>query len=275
LKKIGFIIVCLSGAILLYATQDFPRWGDPNSPANTHVSPRYIQKTLEETDVPNAVTSILADYRGYDTMFETTVIFAAGMSCLLLLRVFRRKQEDRYYRHISTGVTLRVKGGKTIPERSKEFERIDTIWTPYDLIIKTVSRFLVPFIQLFALYVLAHGHESPGGGFQGGVIFGASFIILAIAFDLRTALRRFKEKTDGLLAALGVFIYAGIGALCLILGGNFLNYGKLARIFPFNKVEARAYGILGIETGVFIAVMAVMVCIYVNIASEGRHDEGL
>jgi multicomponent Na+:H+ antiporter subunit B len=275
LKKIGFIIVCLSGAILLYATQDFPRWGDPNSPANTHVSPRYIQKTLEETDVPNAVTSILADYRGYDTMFETTVIFAAGMSCLLLLRVFRRKQEDRYYRHISTGVTLRVKGGKTIPERSKEFERIDTIWTPYDLIIKTVSRFLVPFIQLFALYVLAHGHESPGGGFQGGVIFGASFIILAIAFDLRTALRRFKEKTDGLLAALGVFIYAGIGALCLILGGNFLNYGELARIFPFNKVEARAYGILGIETGVFIAVMAVMVCIYVNIASEGRHDEGL
>jgi multicomponent Na+:H+ antiporter subunit B len=275
LKKIGFIIVCLSGALLLYATQDFPRWGDPNSPANTHVSPRYIQKTLEETDVPNAVTSILADYRGYDTMFETTVIFAAGMSCLLLLRVFRRKQEDRYYRHISTGVTLRVKGEKAIPEKSKEFERIDTIWTPYDLIIKTVSRFLVPFIQLFALYVLAHGHESPGGGFQGGVIFGASFIILAIAFDLRTALRRFKEKTDGLLAALGVFIYAGIGALCLILGGNFLNYGKLARIFPFNKVEARAYGILGIETGVFIAVMAVMVCIYVNIASEGRHDEGL
>jgi multicomponent Na+:H+ antiporter subunit B len=275
LKKIGFVIVCLSGALLLYATQDFPSWGDPNSPANTHVSPRYIQKTLEETDVPNAVTSILADYRGYDTMFETTVIFAAGMSCLILLRVFKRKEEDRYYRHISTGVTLRVKGEKTIPEKSKEFERIDTIWTPYDLIIKTVSRFLVPFIQLFALYVLAHGHESPGGGFQGGVIFGASFIILAIAFDLRTALRRFKEKTDGLLAALGVFIYAGIGALCLLLGGNFLNYSELARIFPFNKIEARAYGILGIETGVFIAVMAVMVCIYVNIVSEGRHDEGL
>jgi multicomponent Na+:H+ antiporter subunit B len=149
------------------------------------------------------------------------------------------------------------------------------MWTPYDLIIKTVSRFLVPFIQIFALYVLAHGHESPGGGFQGGVIFGASLIIMAIAFDLRTAMRRFKEKIDGLFSALGVFIYAGLGALCLLLGGNFLDYKELATIFPFDPIEARAYGILGVEIGVFIAVMAVMVCIYVNIASEGRLDEGL
>ena len=275
MKKIGLIIVCLSGALLLYATQDFPRWGDPHSPASTHVSPRYILKTLEETDVPNAVTSILADYRGYDTMFETTVIFAAGLSCFILLRVFKKKDEDLYYRHISTGITLHIKGGATIADRSREFERIDTIWTPYDLIIKTVARFLVPFIQIFALYVLAHGHESPGGGFQGGVIFGASFIIIAIAFDLRTALRRFKEKIDGLFSALGVFIYAGIGAFCLLLGGNFLDYKELAKIFPFDRIEARAYGILGVEIGVFIAVMAVMVCIYVNIVSEGRHDEGL
>lgn len=275
MKTIGLIIVCLSGALLLFATQDFPPWGDPNSPASTHVSPRYIEKTLEETDVPNAVTSILADYRGYDTMFETTVIFAAGISCFVLLRIFRSEEEDRYYRHISTGITLHIKGEGRIPDHSKEFDRIDAIWTPYDLIIKTVSRFLVPFIQLFALYVLAHGAESPGGGFQGGVIMGASFVVIAIAFDLRTALGRFKEKVDGLLAALGVFIYAGTGALCLLLGGNFLNYKELAKILPVNPVEARADGILCIEIGVFIAVMAVMVCIYVNIASEGRHDEGL
>ncbi|MFZ0447835.1 MAG: hydrogen gas-evolving membrane-bound hydrogenase subunit E [Desulfatiglandaceae bacterium] len=275
MKKIGLIIVCLSGALLLYATQDFPRWGDPNSPASTHVSPRYIQKSLEETDVPNLVTSILADYRGYDTMFETTVIFAAGLSCFILLRAFKKKEDDLYYRHISTGITLHIKGDKTIPASSKEFERIDTMWTPYDLIIKTVCRFLVPFIQIFALYVLAHGHESPGGGFQGGVIFGASFIVIAIAFDLRTALIRFKEKMDGLLSALGVFIYAGLGALCLLLGGNFLNYKELATILPMDPVEARAYGILGVEIGVFIAVMAVMLSIYVNIVSEGRHDEGL
>lgn len=275
MRLFGFIIVCLSGALLLYATQDFPPWGDPGSPASTHVSPRYLEKSLEETDVPNVVTSVLADYRGFDTMFETTVIFAAGMSCFILLRMVRREDEDRYYRHVSTGVTFHIKGKGRIPEGSGEFERIDTMWTPYDLIIKTVARFLVPFIQLFALYVLAHGHESPGGGFQGGVIMGASFIVMAIAFDLRTSLRRFREKVDGLLSALGVFIYAGTGALCLLLGGNFIDYKELAKILPVDQIEARAYGILSVETGVFIAVMAVMFCIYINIASEGKHDEGL
>jgi multicomponent Na+:H+ antiporter subunit B len=63
-----------------------PPWGDPNSPASLHVSPRYIEKTVEETATPDMVTSVLADYRGYDTLGETTVIFTAGLSCLLLLR---------------------------------------------------------------------------------------------------------------------------------------------------------------------------------------------
>jgi multicomponent Na+:H+ antiporter subunit B len=70
---------------------DMPDWGDPNSPASLHVSPRYITKTLEETETPNMVTSVLADYRGYDTLGETTVIFTAGMACILILRKFRKK----------------------------------------------------------------------------------------------------------------------------------------------------------------------------------------
>jgi len=63
-----------------------PKWGDPNSPASLHVTPRYIEKTIEETATPDMVTSVLADYRGYDTLGETTVIFTAGIACLLLLR---------------------------------------------------------------------------------------------------------------------------------------------------------------------------------------------
>ena len=91
MKVIGLIIVVLTGSLLVYATIDFPPWGDPSSPASTHVSPRYIEKSVEETDVPNVVTSVLADYRGYDTMFETTVIFGAGVVCFFLLRVLRRE----------------------------------------------------------------------------------------------------------------------------------------------------------------------------------------
>lgn len=85
MRKIAFITVLVTGLLLLYGAQDFPSWGDPRSPASMHVSPRYITKTLEETAVPNMVTSVLADYRGYDTLGETTVIFTAGISCILIL----------------------------------------------------------------------------------------------------------------------------------------------------------------------------------------------
>jgi multicomponent Na+:H+ antiporter subunit B len=86
LRQIALIAVCLAGALLIYGTLDMPDWGDPCSPASLHVSPRYIEKTVQETAVPNMVTSVLADYRGYDTLGETTVIFTAGIACLLLIR---------------------------------------------------------------------------------------------------------------------------------------------------------------------------------------------
>jgi multicomponent Na+:H+ antiporter subunit B len=276
LKIIGFIIVILTGALLVYATVDFPGWADPSSPASTHVSPHYIEKTLEETSVPNIVTAVLADYRGYDTMFETTVIFGAGVACFFLLRISRREEPDEcLYRHTLTGITIRFKDGvKTAPDL-EEFERIDILWTPYDLIIKNVCRILIPFIQLFALYVIAHGHHSPGGGFQGGVILGASIILLAISHDLRTSLEKMREKLVGLLSAAGVFIYAGTGALCILLGLNFLDYGALAPLLHVDPVTARSHGILMVEIGVGMAVMATMVWIYNNVSSAGTCDEGL
>ncbi len=76
----------------MYGVADAPRFGDPNSPASSHVSPRYIEKSMAETEVPNMVTAVLADYRGYDTFGETTVVFAAGIACLLILR--NLKKED-------------------------------------------------------------------------------------------------------------------------------------------------------------------------------------
>jgi multicomponent Na+:H+ antiporter subunit B len=264
----------LTGALLIYATVDFPAWADPASPASTHLSPHFIEKAMEETSVPNIVTAVLADYRGYDTMYETAVIFTAGLACFILLRIFvRREPEDRLYRHVLTGVTIRAKVGEMPP--SDDFERIDTLWTPPDLIIKTVCRFLIPFIQLFALYVIAHGHHSPGGGFQGGVILGASIILLAISQDLRTSVQRVREKLDAILCAVGVIIYAGTGALCLLLGLNFLDYSALAPILRCGPIMARSHGILIVEIGVGIAVMCTMIWIYNNVSSAGKYDEGL
>jgi multicomponent Na+:H+ antiporter subunit B len=93
LKIPAFIVTLITGAVLVYGTLDMPPWGDPASPASLHVSPRYIQKAVEETATPNIVTAVLGDYRGYDTMGETAVIFSAGVACLFLLKRRRKKNQ--------------------------------------------------------------------------------------------------------------------------------------------------------------------------------------
>lgn len=144
-----------------------------------------------------------------------------------------------------------------------------------DIIIETLSRLLTPFIQAFGLYVLCLGHYSPGGGFQGGVLVAASFILLVIAYDIKEAKSRFTEKLNIVLNSGGVFVYAGIGLLCLILGGNFLDYSVLSKVLPVGPEEARSLGILGVEIGVEITVAACLFSIFLDLASRGEHEEAL
>lgn len=83
LKSILLIAVLfIIGAIMSFAVVNMPVFGDVNAPIHKHVAPRYMERTLEETGVPNMVTAILADYRGYDTLGELTVIFAGGVAVL-------------------------------------------------------------------------------------------------------------------------------------------------------------------------------------------------
>jgi multicomponent Na+:H+ antiporter subunit B len=86
LKVIALIAVIMTGALLIYGVEDMPKWGDPNSPASSHVSPQYILEATEKTATPNIVTAVLADYRSYDTMGETVVVFTAAIGCILMLR---------------------------------------------------------------------------------------------------------------------------------------------------------------------------------------------
>lgn len=94
MKAFALLAVILMGALLVYGAEDFPEWGDPEQPGSIHVSPRYTQGTYIEAGTPNIVTSVVADYRGYDTMGETTVIFTAGMACILMLRKKRRGEVE-------------------------------------------------------------------------------------------------------------------------------------------------------------------------------------
>ncbi len=145
------------------------------------------------------------------------------------------------------------------------------------VIVATICRILVPFLQLYALYVILHGHSSPGGGFQGGVIFGASFILLCISLGREEVGRRLTERSRELLASMGVLIYSGIGLACVIFGGNYLDYSALA-FLSTTPAKARYLGMLGIEIGVGITVMAMMVSIFVSLLEpepSSEEDDGI
>ena len=90
------LVVLVTTAALIYGTYDIPAFGDPNSPAQEHVKPYYIERGIEETGVPNIVTAVLASYRGYDTLGEVIVIFTAGIGVVLLIgnRLLTRKEDE-------------------------------------------------------------------------------------------------------------------------------------------------------------------------------------
>ena len=94
-RVLAIIAIAIMGFILFYSTTALPPLFDPEAPASTHVSDRYIEKSHEETGSPNYVTAVLADYRGYDTLGETTVIFTAGISAAFLLRAYKKKDKDK------------------------------------------------------------------------------------------------------------------------------------------------------------------------------------
>lgn len=96
--KLGWTALLVSlgvGGALVYGTLDLPALSDPTAPIHTHVAPRYIQEAQKETGVPNIVTAVLASYRGFDTLGETTVVFTAGIGVIALLRRRRKEERDR------------------------------------------------------------------------------------------------------------------------------------------------------------------------------------
>lgn len=121
--------------------------------------------------------------------------------------------------------------------------------------------------MLFGLYVVFHGHYSPGGGFQGGAILAASVILLRIALDEKVNQLQFNKVYSIPLASLGVLIFFGVGLISLIFGGYFLDYSLL----PFGDMDIpdlRSTGILLVEIGVGLAVMAILISIYDNLLED-------
>ncbi|MDY6985276.1 MAG: Na(+)/H(+) antiporter subunit B [Candidatus Thermoplasmatota archaeon] len=137
-----------------------------------------------------------------------------------------------------------------------------------DVILKTIARVLVPFLELFGLYVTVHGDLTPGGGFQGGVLLGIGVIVYTLAFGVSDTRKKITSGIRDTLSSLGVLIYVMIGILCILFGGHFLEYSAIP--LPVGMAERNALLILGIELGVGITVMSVVISIFLDLNQEER-----
>ena len=126
------------------------------------------------------------------------------------------------------------------------------------------SRLLTPYIMVFGWYVIIHGHYSPGGGFQGGALLAASVLLIRVAGGKQIAKLQIQEFATTPLAIIGVLIYFLTGLVAMIAGGYFLDYGQLP-IPGMDPSYLRYTGILIIEIGIGLAVMAILVMIYDNL----------
>lgn len=139
------------------------------------------------------------------------------------------------------------------------------------IIVQTMSRLLIPLAQLFALYVLFFGQYGPGGGFVAGVIWTTSMILTFLVFGLKSPQGRLVEKAlhgDGV----GLIIFVGVGGLCLIGGGEFLNYANLD--IPGLEAPAQRYmGILIAQIGVAVDVAVSGISIVLSLAYHDTEQE--
>ncbi len=134
------------------------------------------------------------------------------------------------------------------------------------IILRVVSKILIPLIALFALYVHFHGDYGPGGGFQAGVIFASAIILYALIFGLEEAKRAVPPSWVRICMSLGVLVYGGTGVATWILGGEFLNFTSFAP--DSTHAAGQHWGILAVELGVLFAVTGAMVAIFYAFGSR-------
>lgn len=141
-------------------------------------------------------------------------------------------------------------------------------------LIRVVAKMTIPFILVFGCYVILHGELGPGGGFQGGVILAAAFILYGLVFGAEELSKRIPPPIIDSCMALGALLYAGVGLASLFAGGTFLDYGMLR---PQHAGGGEALGMSLVEYGVGLTVCSVMVTIYLMIserrATLRRHED--
>lgn len=250
-KVIG-VIAIIAGVITAgFVMGDFlPAIGDINSAPNGYLSVYYITNALHDTEAPNMVTAVLADYRGFDTLFETCVMFLAGVTTLMVLSSKRKVVKGKRNEYDLNGVSF---GGT---------------------VLDTGFRIIIPVIVIYAFYVLSHGEISLGGGFQAGALLAIAYMIDRLIPSFQNSLGNFTEEAAAIIAGLGVFIYAFTGVLPMFNGGYFLEYDHLPFAFMVEEiVMLHSVGIFMIEAGVTVCVMGTIINILEVVLERTEFDD--
>ena len=185
-----------------------PPFGEADNPYNNEVSQRYIEKGIEETGAINFVAGMILDYRAFDTFGESTVLFVAACSVLLLLKLGDH-----------------APGEKPTPAML-EAEWDDRHHEPKnDAILQLAAKILVPVILLYGMYIVLNGHLSPGGGFSGGAVMGAGLILYLNAFGFQKTERFFTYRTFRWITFLALMTYAALKSYSFYTGANHIESG--------------------------------------------------
>ncbi len=237
----------LGFAVLLVAVVNMPSMGNPNNitmigPPGKAAVPRYLNEAPEETGAENVVTSIILNYRGYDTAGEVTVIFTALLGVLAVLNRERKKLS---------------------------YSDMESSPVKHSVIVYTIARILLPFIALFSLYVILFGETGPGGGFQGGTIAAAAGIVFILVFGYSQAMDKFPTARRVSFEGIAPITFVAIGLIGLLLGRNFLTYTFPQFSHPVNLTLAR-FMMMIVEIGIGVGGAFIFTSIFMAMQREDR-----
>ena len=190
-------------AMLLFLVGNLPRYGEENE-RTVEVVTRYVEKGLEETGAVNIVAGMILDYRAFDTLGESHVLFTALICVMILLRQDRRNMTSKVDSYASL--------------------RNDEYFDPSgDIIMRSVGMLLGSCIFLYGFYILMNGQNSPGGGFSGGAVMGSGLIIFSAAFGMKSVDRYFSFKLFSGLTFTALAFYSFAKGYVFFTGANGLE----------------------------------------------------
>ncbi len=235
MKHVIIIVILLIIWFIFFQTAlELPEMGNLNNPTNQHIVKRYLHQGEEESGAKNAVTNIILNYRGYDTMGEVTVIFTALWAILAVLM----REEIGHF-----------------------FSKVDRAPVNPSIIVRTVVIFMVPLILIFGFYLIFHGEDTPGGGFQGGAVIGAGFIIYTLTYSILNSTKKVSISFRISLESSAILTFLLVGSASLLMGLNFLNFNY--SIFPLSQITLwRRLLMLLIEVGIGLAGGSIITSIF-------------